>query len=423
MADSTSALSNIDWGSALGTVGSLLGNMQESKKAGKLGEAYYTAIKAIQAVTPPQLKDLTIQLQQYVQQGQLTPEQAVAQLQKESEMQGIQVPKQVLDAQYDTLNQLKEIVNSKGLTAIDRAQINDIQQKMETEAKGQRLATQQSFAQRGISGAGQELLGQQIADQAAATRSSTAGLNVAALAQQRALDAIKQQGAYASQMGTEDFNRQAEIAKAQNAINQFNTGLKQQTNLANVAATNRAQELNLANKQDIANKNVGVAAEQAKYNAEAAQREYENQLEKAKGVAGATAAGTQGIIAANQAGAKAKGGGMSDLASLIGPAVSLGTAIFSDENLKTDKKELTTEEVENILNKLTGSKYKYKPGVVDDKVHAGVMAQDLEKGGKPGEAMVIDTPDGKMIDSKEAMSFALAALANMHGRVKKMENK
>ena len=39
------------------------------------------------------------------------------------------------------------------------------------------------------------------------------------------------------------------------------------------------------------------------------------------------------------------------------------------------------------------------------------------------EDSVIDTPAGKMIQKPEAMNMALAALANQHQRIKKLENK
>jgi len=43
------------------------------------------------------------------------------------------------------------------------------------------------------------------------------------------------------------------------------------------------------------------------------------------------------------------------------------------------------------------------------------MAQDM-----PGES-VVDTPAGKMVQGPEAMNMALAALANQHQRLKKLE--
>ena len=53
----------------------------------------------------------------------------------------------------------------------------------------------------------------------------------------------------------------------------------------------------------------------------------------------------------------------------------------------------------------------------------GVMAQDLEKD-PVGQTMVADAPDGKKyIDMKSGMSAMLAAQADMHDRLRRVEAK
>lgn len=490
-----------DWGSVFETGSELvktgLGlyeNLQSRKEAGKLGDAYWYGVKAIQAVTPPELQDLTITLQRYVEQGRLTPEEAIAQLQEQSAMRGLSVPQEILKVQYQTLNELQNIVNNKGLTPLDRAAINNIQTELDTAARGQRLATQQSFAQRGLSGSGMELVQQQMADQAAAQRGSQAGLNIAAQAQQRALDALRQQGSYSTQMAEQELGRQRDVASAQDAINRFNAAARQQAELANVERRQSVQEKNLAEKQRIADLNVLQQQKQQEADAAAKQKVFENKLRQAEGVGAVTAQAGQGIAAAQETKKAASGGAMDDLGNIIDigtklysifsdedmkkdknylgndeltslldrlikgdgnvlhqmkardavPLVApmakhggvgqlaealgvdedisgvIGT-LLSDKNMKKDKNALSDQNVEDVLNSLTGYTFKYKPETnLGDELHAGVMAQDMEKT-PMGEDIVVDTPSGKQIKGKEAMSFALAALANINNRINKLE--
>jgi hypothetical protein len=68
---------------------------------------------------------------------------------------------------------------------------------------------------------------------------------------------------------------------------------------------------------------------------------------------------------------------------------------------------------------MTAYKYRYKgPKTNPDQV--GVMAQDMETGMPES---VIDTPAGKMVQKPEALSQALAVLANQHERIRKLEGK
>lgn len=89
---------------------------------------------------------------------------------------------------------------------------------------------------------------------------------------------------------------------------------------------------------------------------------------------------------------------------------------FSDEDLKTGKKELSDADVDKIMGHLTGYKYRYK-GAKTNPEQVGIMAQDMPKDS------VIDTPAGKMVQGPEALNQALAVLANQHNRLVKLEGK
>lgn len=91
------------------------------------------------------------------------------------------------------------------------------------------------LAQARARGGGQNaaILGQLAAQQAGADRTAAQGVQSAASARQRALQALAQGGAMAGNAEQADFARQAKIADSRNAIAQFNANQRQQAGLYN----------------------------------------------------------------------------------------------------------------------------------------------------------------------------------------------
>lgn len=93
--------------------------------------------------------------------------------------------------------------------------------------------------------------------------------------------------------------------------------------------------------------------------------------------------------------------------------------IFSDEKLKTNV-QYGSKDIQNMLDKLEPYTYDYKNKKIDNQKSTSVMAQDLEKS-KVGKTFVDNTPDGKMVDYSKALGTMLAAQADLHKRLKKIE--
>lgn len=87
--------------------------------------------------------------------------------------------------------------------------------------------------------------------------------------------------------------------------------------------------------------------------------------------------------------------------------------LFSDENLK---EEIKPKDITRGLDKITGFAYKYKG---QPRQEAGIMAQDLEKTAMA--PAVIDTPQGKMVETKRLSTMNTAALAEHEKRLKDIE--
>lgn len=246
----------------------------------------------------PDTELMRLELEPLVQQGILTPEQAEAAMQDPSLMAGVSQDPATRQAQMDALAQLQDITSSGGLSAIDRAKLNQISTEENTAARGQREAILQNAQARGLGGSGIELMAQLQNQQESAGRKSQRDMDVAALAQQRALDAIMNQGNLSTQIGSQQFSQDAAKAQAQDAIAQFNAANKQQANMYNTQAANSAQAANLGMKQSISDQNIAQQNMQQQYNKQLAQQDYENQLQKRGGQAGIATANT---AAANQA--------------------------------------------------------------------------------------------------------------------------
>lgn len=110
-------------------------------------------------------------------------------------------------------------------------------------------------------------------------------------------------------------------------------------------------------------------------------------------------------------------GSTADMSSIT---KGLGT-IFSDKNLKENIKSEKGISKE-FLNNLKPYSYNYKNEQHGVGRKVGIMAQDLEKAGAAGKSIVVDTPEGKMIDTTQGFGVVVAAMADFNERMKKLEN-
>lgn len=200
----------------------------------------------------------------------------------------------------------------------------------------------------------------------------------------------------------------ADVAKAQAA-------LVQQARMADQDAFLKAQMFNAQ---------TGMQAHEMQQQQQLAYDQLANQMLAGQlgglGTLFATEADRQKAIA--NARTTVLGGGISAgggvLAAMMAPA-----AAASDARGKTDIK--ANKETQAFLNALTDNEYRYKdtskPGTAPG-THYGPMAQDLAKT-KMGRTIVIDSPDGMMVDTSRGLLLALSGLANINKRLAKMEGK
>lgn len=237
-------------------------------------------------LTVPDPEQQKIILEKFVLQGKIDPILQQAIKQDPSAFNQIATDASQKTAQNRALGELESIGYQGGLRLQDKEALQEAQLRNQAQERGERQGIAANMSRRGLGGSGFDAAAQLQAQQSSADRNSQAGLSAAAAAQDRALQAIQGAGSLASQYRTQDFGEQAQKASASDRINAFNTQNLRNVNAANVGLQNRAQEMNLQNQQDIANKNTNLANEQEKYNKSLLQQQYENQLRKLGGYTG-----------------------------------------------------------------------------------------------------------------------------------------
>lgn len=422
-----------------------LSNISNYLSGGQLGQStsdYQQAVNTLASAVPPQLANLIPALHLQVMQGQMTPAQAQAAIQQQSSMAGVQVDPTAAAAQLKALTQLQQVASSGGLTNADKAQINQIQQQVGMQNKARQGAVLDQAQQRGIGGSGLSLAAQLSGEQSANVAASDASNNVAEDAQNRALQAMGASGNLGGQIQQQNFNEDATKANAQDIINRFNAGNLQTTNEANAQRQQQAGGENFQTANTIAGNNTGIQNAQAllPLNTAVTQGQLNNQYAKnlaggltAAGEAAQKAGTAQSTTSGNMLGVagKAVGGAIGsgikaydtsggDWGSTLGGAIG---GLFSDPKTKTDVKDLTDDDMDSMLEKLSGKKFKYKKGTPGDdgKEHMGVMTTDLKK--TPLKDNVVHSDQGDVvIDNDRMEGVMLAALNNLHNRIGLLED-
>ena len=273
------------WIAGIAAVGSAaIGAASSASQRQAAQDALNNAMQQINAVgAPPDLAQQII-LQQFQQAGVLTPALSQTFQQGASQLNGYQNSQQTTQAQTAALQGLQQRAQG-GLTAEDRAALNQAQMQSNQNINSNRQAIIQSLQQRGQNTQGAEIAAQLGAAQAGGNQMAMQGQQTAGLASQQALSALGQSGQLAGQMQAQQFSQAAQQAAAQNAINQFNTQNQQAVQNQNVAAQNQAQYYNLGNQQNLANANVSQQNAEAQRELAAQQTMYQDALQRAQAAA------------------------------------------------------------------------------------------------------------------------------------------
>lgn len=316
-----------------------------------------------------------------------------------SAYEGITSDPDLIAAQKKALASLQGISDSGGMTLQDKANLNKILTETGAANRGAQSAIMQNANERGTSGSGLELVSRLKAGQDSANSANQSALDVAAQAQQRALEALAQSGELAGDMSSTKFNQDAQVAAAKDAISKFNTANAQDVSNTNVNRVNTANQSN------------------AQKTADAYQQDYENRLNKANAIAG-----TYRTQAENEQEKEKQKAQMTG--SLISGGAAVAGGLLSDENCKEGIEDAEPMDMEAFLSSIDPKWFKYKKpseAGASGGENVGVMAQDVEKS-PVGATMVKERGGKKMLDMQKGFGVILAALAALNDKIEAGEN-
>ncbi len=314
-------------GASLGaSAGGMLGSMFGGGASDEAIKLLKRAQAAIAAIPTPTVNDLKIILEPLVQQGVLAPEAYSTILQQPSQFMSINMDQAPRNAEIAALSQMQDIANEGGRDAQFRAAMNDVTNQANTQMQGQTGAILQNAAQRGALNSNMTTAAQLANAYAGNANASNAGVNAAAQAEQRALQAIADSATLGGQINQQDFSQAAQKAQAIDAINRYNAQNSQQQSNMNVQGRNQAQAQNLDLAQQVAQYNNQNRNQQTQYNAQLPQQVFQNQLSKAGAMAGVALPTANLYQQAAQNKAATQG-------NLIGGAGQNLTSYYNNQNL------------------------------------------------------------------------------------------
>jgi len=330
-------------GTAIGSVaGGLLGGIVglfSGNSAKKKAEAAYAeAERLIKEVGAGPDLAREIMLDQFKVEGIYTPELEQKLDLEMSKAAQIQEDPSLGSSQRKALEILSGAAQS-GLGPEERAELAQLQDEQAAQTRGQEQSIIQDMQQRGQGGSGAELIARLNAGQQSANRSRSAGLDIAAQASRRALEAAGQMGSLSGNIRGQEFDINKAKADAEDLRNQmlYQNSVTMQTR--NIDAKNAAERANLVNAQQTSNRNVVQSNAEKERQRQAEQTMYENK------------AGQLGRLADLKTGAAARatasGQSSANKWGMLGDIAGKGLGLASDAGLfKSDARK-----TEDFVNK------------------------------------------------------------------------
>lgn len=283
-----------------------------------------------------------------------------------------------------------------------------------------RAANARTNASTGANAGEMMKLAQGAASQGAVAQANQAGGQAAAGARAAGLNAG--QAALMASQGTSANYNQALNQGIDRYGQNVNTFQNQGQNLASQASGLSNQQGQQAGMQaqfgSLANQNIGQGQQNASL-----QQGLGNQKLQQAGQQANIAGGSADIGASQQQASNQKGQTLMGGVSTLGGAAIAAT---SDKNAKVDIKSGNMASVlDSMLKNMKPVKYKYKPGIETMKPEGtqriGILAQDLEN--TPLADSVIDTPEGKKLDTPQLTANNTALIIELAAQIKELQNK
>lgn len=331
------------WGAAIGAGVGLLGGIlggnaaeKAANQAAAINEQNYQRNKALlESIGIPSIEAQEILLTNPEYAGEL-----IAETLGDSELKNISTDPTLRRDQMNALAELRGLSKS-GLSTVDRMALNEATTAASAADKARRDTIMSEMQQRGTLDSGAMLANQLSSSQAANQQANQNAMQLAKNAQQTRLGALNQLASQAASMENQDFNRQAQVANAQDIIQKFNAQVR-----------NDAGQFNKQQQQSLANQKSANANQQEIYNKGLIQQDYNNRLNRAQSIIG-----MNNNQAQNQAqSALTKGQGQANMYAQIGSGLgnvanSIGQNYQNQANAELDHQRKL--ELAKITGKVT----------------------------------------------------------------------
>lgn len=281
-------------GSAVGSLGGgIFGELMADRDRRRARANQAQALRIIEQLDIPDIEKQRM-LAELEQSEQLGP----------SAMEGVTADPQAIADEKAVLQRLQGITDAGGMDMQARARLADIQDQVGQGNRARREAALSGLRNRGQAGGGMELAAALAGAQDSAGDANRAGLQTAADAERRALQALQMRGGLAGQMRRSSFDEGSARAQARDAIAKFNA----------------------MNRQDVGMRNVNRRNEANMYNSGLYQQDFENRFRKAGGMANALT----GHAAALEAGADRTANRWGGAGQAAGAAAGYGYDEYED---------------------------------------------------------------------------------------------
>jgi hypothetical protein len=161
-------------------------------------------------------------------------------------------------AQLSALDRLAQIDAEGGMLLVDKANLNKVRGATARDANARAGAIRDDMTARGVGGSGAELAMRLSSNQAADQRSADAGLDIAAQAQERALDAIMGRADLAGKARGQEFAEKSAAAQAKDLISRYNADARSKANYYNAGRSQQqfGNQVDLARLKASGNQNL-----------------------------------------------------------------------------------------------------------------------------------------------------------------------
>ena len=168
-------------------------------------------------------------------------------------MNDVSVDPRYKDQQLAQLSALAELRDKGGLNLTDKANLQGIQNDEAAASQAQRASVMQHAQMRGTGGSNMAIMDMLNANQGSANRQSQRDMQIAGMAQDRALQAGNMAASQSAGMSKQDFDQQAQVAAARDTAAKFNAGMANTNNQFNANQNINVQQANQQKNQGVNN--------------------------------------------------------------------------------------------------------------------------------------------------------------------------